>query len=329
MYGWRQVPPTWRPFHLIHRFAWKFQSPLAFDQSIKVFSQPELQPITRLLAEPGVCDLVINGHDYAAVLVGSSWRRVESDFSDAESLDSAARFLVAMGDGRLDLAHPFASVDIDGKYRVHALLASAVTPKTHISIRVHASRQVALAQLAQIKMISELQLNMLQTIMKNRESFIVSGAAGAGKTTLLRAMLGEVTTERIITIEDVPELQLNALGCVSLCSRQANVEGKGEITLQQLLVESLRMRPDRLVIGEVRSAEIITLLQAINTGHCASATIHANSAAKVRERIMGIALASGFDGHDIWQQFANSVDWAIHIQNRAGARTVDVRRLNE
>lgn len=294
-----------------------------------MFTQPELQPISRMLAEPGVSDLVINGFDHAEVLIGSSWRKVDSGFADSESVDAAARSLIAIGGRQIDLAHPFANVDIGGKLRVHALLASAVNSKTHISIRVHAARQVALEQLTQIKMISTSQLTMLRSMLFNRESFLISGAAGSGKTTFLRAMLCEVASERIITIEDVAELQLESASCVSLCSREPNVEGKGQITLQQLLIESLRMRPDRIVIGEVRSAELITLMQAINTGHCASATIHANSANQVRNRISGIAVASGFNAADTWQQFANSVDWLIHIKNRSGTRSVEIRRINE
>jgi pilus assembly protein CpaF len=272
---------------------------------------------------------VINGHDCAEVLVGSSWRRVEAGFADSESLDAAARLLIAMGGRQIDLAHPFANVDIDGKLRVHALLASPVNIKTHISIRVHAARQVALEQLVQIKMLSADQLKLLREILRSRQSFLISGAAGSGKTTLLRAMLGELTAERIITIEDVAELQLESTSCVSLCSREANVEGKGAISLQQLLLESLRMRPDRLVIGEVRSGELITLMQAINSGHSACATIHANSADQVRERIIGIAVAAGLGGADTWQQFSQSIDWLIHIENRSGSRAVELRRLNE
>ena len=324
-----RFPQPGAPFLLIPRFACKSHSPADLGDPWQMFTQPELQPIARMLAEPGVSDLVINGFDHAQVLVGSGWRSVETGFADSESVDAAARMLVAIGGRQIDLAHPFANVDIGGKLRVHALLASAVNSKTHISIRVHAGRQVALEQLAQIKMLSAAQLTTLRMILSKRESFLISGSAGSGKTTLLRSMLGEIAAERIITIEDVAELQLESASCVSLCSREPNVEGKGQITLQQLLVESLRMRPDRIVIGEVRSAELITLMQAVNTGHCASATIHANSANQVRDRIIGIAVASGFNGADAWQQFSNSVDWLIHIENKSGVRVVEIRRLNE
>ncbi len=321
--------PNLAPLFLIPRFARKSHSPTYLGDPWQMFTQPELQPISRMLAEPGVSDLVINGCGHAAVLVGSRWRQVDAGFADPESVDVAARLLIAIGGRQIDLAHPFANVDIGGKLRVHAMLASAVNSKTHISIRVHAARQVALEQLAQIKMLSAAQLKLLRTILTKRESFLISGSAGSGKTTLLRSMLGEIAAERIITIEDVAELQLESASCVSLCSREPNVEGKGQITLQQLLVESLRMRPDRIVIGEVRSAELITLMQAVNTGHCASATIHANSANQVRDRIIGIAVASGFNGADTWQQFANSVDWLIHIENKSGVRAVEIRRANE
>ena len=324
-----RFPQPGAPFLLIPRFVSAGRRARFLGNPWQMFSQPELQSISRMLAEPGVSDVVINGHDHAEVLVGSSWRRVEAGFADPESLDAAARLLIAIGGRQIDLAHPFANVDIDGKLRVHALLASAVNSKTHISIRVHAARQVALEQLMQIKMLSATQLSLLREILRVRQSFLISGAAGSGKTTLLRAMLGELTAERVITIEDVAELQLESASCVSLCSREANVESKGAISLQQLLLESLRMRPDRLVIGEVRSVELITLMQAINTGHSACATIHANSADQVRERIIGIAVAAGLSGADTWQQFSKSIDWLIHIENRSGSRAVELRRLNE
>ena len=181
-----------------------------------MFSEPELMPISRMLAETGVTDLVINGHQYAAVLQNGKWKSVASGYSQPGDLDSAARLLISLGGRRVDLARPFASVDIGAKFRVHALLASAVNANTHISIRVHAPREVALNQWLAVNKISTQQSNQLKAILNSRESFLISGAAGAGKTTLLRALLGEVNAERIITIEDTAELQINSQVSVAL-----------------------------------------------------------------------------------------------------------------
>ena len=290
-----------------------------------MFTQPELAPISRMLAETGVTDLVINGFDSAAVLVGGSWRRVESGFGNESEVDQAARLLISIGGRQVDLARPFGNVDIDGKLRVHVLLASAVNPKTHISIRVHAAREVALEQLAKVGMISIQQLAQLRQILASGESFLISGSAGAGKTTLLRAMLVELTHERIITIEDLAELCLPSTDCVSLVARTANVEGRGEITLQHLLTESLRMRPDRIVVGELRAGELLVLLQAINTGHSAAATIHANSISQVRQRLESIALANSVSAEAANALFANSIDWLIHISVSDARRSIEIR----
>jgi pilus assembly protein CpaF len=291
-----------------------------------MFSEPELMPISRMLAETGVADLVINGHQYAAVLQNGKWKTVASGYSQPSDLDSAARLLISLGGRRVDLARPFASVDIGAKFRVHALLASAVNPDTHISIRVHAPREVALNQWLAINKTSLEQANRLKEILNSRESFLISGAAGAGKTTLLRALLSEVNAERIITIEDTAELQINSQVSVALVAREPNVEGRGEITLNQLLVEALRMRPDRIVVGEVRSTELVTLLQASSSGHSAAATIHANSLNQVLDRIESVAIAAQHVPKHLAQLAKKSIRWFIHLTVENSVRKIEIAR---
>ena len=291
-----------------------------------MFSEPELMPISRMLAETGVTDLVINGHQYAAVLQNGKWKSVASGYAQPGDLDLAARLLISLGGRRVDLARPFASVDIGAKFRVHALLASAVNANTHISIRVHAPREVALNQWLAVNKISTQQSNQLKAILNSRESFLISGAAGAGKTTLLRALLGEVNAERIITIEDTAELQINSQVSVALVAREPNVEGRGEITLNQLLVEALRMRPDRIVVGEVRSIELVTLLQASSSGHSAAATIHANSLNQVLDRIESVAIASQRSPKHLAQLAQKSIRWFIHLTVENSMRTIEIAR---
>ena len=249
-----------------------------------------------------------------------------SGYSQPSDLDSAARLLISLGGRRVDLARPFASVDIGAKFRVHALLASAVNPDTHISIRVHAPREVALNQWLAVNKISLEQANRLKEILNSRESFLISGAAGAGKTTLLRALLSEVNAERIITIEDTAELQINSQVSVALVAREPNVEGRGEITLNQLLVEALRMRPDRIVVGEVRSTELVTLLQASSSGHSAAATIHANSLNQVLDRIESVAIAAQHAPKHLAQLAKKSIRWFIHLTVENSVRKIEIAR---
>jgi pilus assembly protein CpaF len=290
-----------------------------------MFSQPELLPIARLLAEAGVTDLVFNGYSHAAALRHNRWSAVESGFESEEQLAKAAKLLVSLGGKQIDLAHPFASANLD-KVRVHAMLASAVNRQTHLSIRIHASRDLALSQWLGVNQISLAQTQQLRQVLDSRESFLISGSAGAGKTTLLRALLSEKSSERIITIEDTAELQLLSKDCVSLVAREPNVEGRGEITLNQLLIESLRMRPDRIVIGEVRSAELITLLQASSSGHSAAATIHATSIEHVSSRIESIATAGLFEPQQITRLAKSSIAWLIHVSSQGSRRSLEIRR---
>jgi pilus assembly protein CpaF len=278
------------------------------------------------LAQTGVTDLVINGHGFAAVLVGGGWQVVVSGYDSEVDLAEAARLLVGMASKQIDFAHPFTSADLDSKFRVHVLLASAVNPKTHISIRVHARREVSLQQLSQVGAFSGEQFALLKQIVASRETFLISGSAGAGKTTLLRAMLNEVEHERIVTIEDVAELQLASSSVVSLISRESNLEGKGEISLNQLLIESLRMRADRIVIGEVRSAELITLLQASSSGHSAASTLHANSLSQVAQRVQSIAVANSIDPKLASELVNSAVTWRIHINKSANQRSIEISR---
>jgi pilus assembly protein CpaF len=170
-------------------------------------------------------------------------------------------------------------------------------------------------------------LRQLQQIVLARESFLISGSSGSGKTTLLRAMLMLVPDERILAIEDVAELNLEVPTFVSMQSRNPNVEGRGEINLQTLLTESLRMRPDRIVVGEVRGPELITLLQAINTGHASGATIHANSITEVSKRMLAIAHTAGLGEAALNALVRSSLNWLIHIDCTDAKRRITIRKL--
>lgn len=273
-----------------------------------------------LLAMPGVTDLLVNGHSRVFVQRGNSpvLEPVPSPFEDEAQLGQLAQQLIAQGGRHLDQANPFADVALGpksgGGLRVHAALASGCNPDTHLSIRVHLNRHFGLGQLADFGMVGEAQLGQLREILERKESFLISGATGSGKTTLLRAMLAECTGERIIALEDVAELGLQSASFISLQTRQSNIEGRGEISLERLVRESLRMRPDRLAVGEVRGAELLVMLQALNTGHRgAGATIHANSLADVMPRVNAIARNAGLDAESIAEQMRSAFSWIIHV----------------
>jgi pilus assembly protein CpaF len=172
-------------------------------------------------------------------------------------------------------------------------------------------------------MFGDLELELLRGILKSRQNFLIAGAAGAGKTTLLRAMLAECASERIIAVEDVAEIGLDSGHFISLQTRQANIEGAGEISLERLVREALRMRPDRLAVGEVRGAELLAMVQALNTGHSGGgATIHANSFEAVRERVAAIGWQSGVPGEEMLSQVQTAIDWVIYVSSAAGKRRV-------
>ena len=265
--------------------------------------------IDRLLEDPALSDLVINGES-AFGLISGVWREFELGLSAAE-VASLAIELCDRGGRHLDLANPFADVSVDSM-RIHAVLPAGVSTKPLISIRKHSARVVEVPP-------------ELQEIVLKRQNFLVSGATGAGKTTLLRSMLNSLS-DRVITIEDVGELGFASPNFVSLVARQSNVEGRGELGVEKLFREALRMRPDRVVLGEVRGAEFGLLLQALNTGHAGSAaTLHANSIESVPDRLVGLGLMAGFEPKTTKSLAKTAIDCVIHVE----AGRTKVARLGE
>ncbi|WP_138315798.1 CpaF family protein [Rhodoluna limnophila] len=278
-----------------------------------------------LLTMPGVTDILVNG--YQQVWVQRSSRSLESVVSPFQSegqLAALAQQIIGLGGRHVDQANPFADVVIDG-IRVHAAIGSVCNPKTHLSIRIHRERLFGLDQLADFGMFGLRELGFFRQMLAARQNFLIAGPTGSGKTTLLRALLAECVAERVIALEDVAEIGLPTPNFVSLQTRQANIEGKGEVNLDRLVREALRMRPDRLAIGEVRGIELLTLLQAMNTGHSgAGATIHANSLADVPSRLQSIVSASGLAGgaastldrEGFAQSVQSAFSWVIQVNSR-------------
>ena len=234
-------------------------------------------------------------------------------------LSAIARELIELGGRRLDLANPFADVSLQGGLRVHAVLKSGCSEKTLISIRLHQAKKISLEELFCSLTASPLQQMTIREIADSGESFLISGPTGSGKTTLLRTMLSG-TKERVIAVEDVTELAGSSIVCLQ--SRSINVEGQGGITLDQLFREALRMRPDRIVVGEVRGLELVAMLQALNTGQRGATTIHANNLFQVPERLSTIKADLAISDTAFFKMVAAAFDWVIALEVKAGSRAV-------
>jgi pilus assembly protein CpaF len=277
-----------------------------------------LEWLLELIDNQSVTDILLSSEG-CLIDSGSGLTKLP-DYHIAEpKLEQLARELIELGGRRLDHANPFADVCLPGGLRVHAVLKSGCSEQTLISIRLHNSKVKNLDELLQEPFANRSQRNQIRQIVESGESFLISGATGSGKTTLLKAIL-LATNQRVIAVEDVTELNHEDIICLQ--TRTKNIEGKGEISLDQLVRESLRMRPDRLVVGEVRGAELISMLQALNTGHRGATTIHANSLSQVPERLATINAASGVSEKAFMRMVVSAFDWVIALHCQNGIRSI-------
>ena len=229
---------------------------------------------------------------------------------------------MALGGRHLDESTPCVDVRIGDGIRVHAVLAPVSVKGTLLSIRAPGAARPGLRQLTQAGFFYEGALEIVERAVADRANLLITGAGGSGKTTLLGAMLAAAApADRIVVIEDVAELRIDHPHVVTLESRQANIEGAGEVTLAQLVRESLRMRPDRLVLGECRGAELRELLAALNTGHDGGAgTLHANSLADVPARLEALGALANMNADAVARQTVSAIDLVMHIERRDGVR---------
>ena len=236
-----------------------------------------------------------------------------------------AQRLAASVGRRLDDAAPFVDARLADGSRVHAVLGTVARPGTCLSLRVPAARSLSLADFVLSGAMSERAAALLTRLVEARVAFLVSGGTGSGKTTLLGALLALVPhQERIVVVEDSRELEPDHPHVVRLEGRPANAEGVGAIGLTDLVRQSLRMRPDRLVVGEVRGAETVDLLRAMNTGHEGGCgTVHANSAEDVPTRLEALGLLGGLDRAALHAQIGSALHAVLHIRrDDAGVRRV-------
>ena len=280
-------------------------------------------PLEPLLRQPGVTDVLVNGCDQVWIDDGDGLRLTSVRFGDDAAVRRLAQRLAAAAGRRLDDATPYADVRLPDGTRFHAVLAPTARPGTTISLRVPSARAFSLAELTAAGSVSEEGAEVLAAVVSSRLAFLVSGGTGSGKTTLLAALLSLIDpAERLVLVEDASELRPDHPHVLGLEARPANIEGAGEITLRTLVRQALRMRPDRLVVGEVRGAEVVDMLAALNTGHAGGCgTIHANSALDVPARIEALAAAAGLPREAAHSQLAAALDVVIHV-----ARGPDGRR---
>jgi pilus assembly protein CpaF len=261
------------------------------------------------------------------------WSRRRVRFVDEAAVRRLAQRLALSAGRRLDDAQPWVDGRLPGVgqgafgVRLHAVLAPVASGGTCLSLRVLRPATQGLAALRASGAVTEEGYHLLARIVLARLAFLVVGGTGAGKTTLLAALLGEVDpAERIVCVEDAAELAPAHPHVVRLVARAPNVEGVGEVSVRQLVRQALRMRPDRLVVGEVRGAEVIDLMTALNTGHDGGAgTIHANSPSEVPARLEALAALGGMGRVALHSQLAAAVQVVLHVHRSADG----TRRLRE
>jgi pilus assembly protein CpaF len=280
-----------------------------------------------LLSNINITDILVNGHKEVWIDQGQGLEKTKLTFLNEESVRSLAQRLALSTGRRLDQSQPYVDAQLSKTIRLHAVLSPIANPGTVISLRIHRPQIMSLSELALNNTLTNSQKNLLIKIIKEKKSFVICGGTGSGKTTLLNSLLSEVDrNQRILIIEDSRELIPKHPHVVSLEGRPANIEGMGLITMKDLIKQSLRMRADRLIIGEVRGAEVIDWLGALNTGHSGSAgTIHANSIHEVIIRFESLGLMAGLSKEAIHSQLRTALDYVIQIERQSdGQRQVKV-----
>ena len=286
-----------------------------------------LGPLEILLADPEVEEVMVNGPDRVYVERRGRVEPTEVAFADEEELRNAIERILAPLGRRVDELSPMVDARLADGSRVNVVIPPLAIDGPAVSIRRFGARRPGPGELVAMGTLSAAQRDLLEAAVAGGRSVLVSGGTGSGKTTMLNALSSFIGAgERVVTIEDAAELRLQQPHVVRLESRPAGVEGRGEVTIRQLLRNALRMRPDRIVIGEVRGPEALDLLTALNTGHDgALSTVHANSPADALGRLETLALMAGvgLPHAAVAEQVQRGIDLVVHLERRAdGSRRV-------
>jgi pilus assembly protein CpaF len=282
-------------------------------------------PLEPLLDDPDVTDVLVTRPDEVWVDRGGGLERIDVRFPDAASVRRLAQRLATSAGRRLDDARPWVDARLPDGTRLHAVLPPVAVGSTCLSLRVVRHKAFTLGELAAAGTVPPGGERLLRAVLDARLSFLISGGTGSGKTTLLSSLLGLVgPEERIVLAEDSAELRPDHPHVVRLEARPANQEGAGQVALDDLVRQALRMRPDRLVVGEVRGAEVTDLLAALNTGHEGGCgTLHANAAGDVPARLEALGTTAGLGRAALHSQLAAALDVLVHlVRDASGKRRI-------
>ncbi|GAA0521267.1 hypothetical protein Ade02nite_64600 [Paractinoplanes deccanensis] len=281
-------------------------------------------PLAPLLDDPAVTDVLVNGLE-VWIDRGGGLTRAAVSFGDLDEVRRLAQRLAAACGRRLDDGRPFADARLPDGTRLHAVLPPVATEGPYLSLRTFRQRPFTLDELVEHGTVPQTVAPVLSAIVAARLAYLVTGGTGSGKTTLLATLLGLVPrTERIVLVEDAAELRPVHPHVVALQARTSNVEGAGAIGLTDLVRQALRMRPDRLVVGECRGAEIVDLLGALNTGHDGGAgTLHANAPADVPARLEALGLLGGLPRAALHAQVVAALQVVLQVRRTERGRVLE------
>lgn len=293
-----------------------------------------LGPLEHLLYEPTIADILVNGHNSVFIERFGVLEKTPITFRDDGHLLKVIDRIVTQVGRRIDESSPLVDARLKDGSRVNAIIPPLAIDGPSLSIRRFTQDKMQLQDMVTIGSISQAMAEVLSNMVKVRLNILVSGGTGSGKTTMLNALSNNIPkTERVVTIEDSAELQIHIDNLVRLETRPSNIEGKGEVSQRELVKNSLRMRPDRIVIGEVRGQEAFDMLQAMNTGHDGSlTTIHANTPRDALSRVENMVTMAGFDlpVKTIRAQIASAVNVVVQLERMEDGkrRLVSVCEIN-
>lgn len=289
-----------------------------------------LGPLNELIQLPNITDVLVNSFDQVWFDRGNGLETSSIKWANESELREFASRLATSANQRLDDVNPFVDAQLSNGIRFHAIIPPLSRNGTTISLRIPATKTFSLDDLEKFGTFEPNVTAILKQLIAKRVSFAVSGSTGSGKTTILGAMLSEVNKgERVVVIEDSAELKLNHPHVVNLQARNPNSEGIGGVELKYLVKQALRMRPDRIVIGEVRGTEVLDLLIALNTGHEGGCvTIHANNSASVVHRFEALGLLAKINKSAVHALLSDAIKVVIHVdRTQIGRRITEISLL--
>lgn len=283
-----------------------------------------LGPLEPLLKDESITDILVNGYLTVFVERGGLLERVPTRFQDEKHLLRIIQKIVSAVGRRIDESSPFVDARLADGSRVNAIIAPLAIDGSLLSIRKFAKKRIGIDRLVELGSVPEPMARVMHAMVGSRKNVLISGGTGSGKTTLLNAMSSYIDSrERIVTIEDSAELQLQQEHVARLETRPANIEGRGEVNQRDLVKNALRMRPDRIIIGEVRAGEAFDMLQAMNTGHDGSmTTVHANTPRDALSRIEQMIGMSGIEisPASARAQIASAIDVVVQVARMADGK---------